>query len=219
VATDKKEYHLRVPAHRQGDPRFSWVRADICSADDVVRVREKLAELVKDGYILCCHASPPCNTFSSVRTTGGEREIQPATNIAEAWHALADEFNMIWVAENPATSLLWDTPFGGAQLRANRLLVDYCANDPGLHKPTLLAANMQPVLDLIALRNARVLCPGRTLCDHADGRCHVSFEGTSLPERHLIPPSLAYFIQKSLWHVGMWVLGCAREQEVESGTK
>ena len=94
-------------------------------------------EGIREGRIIIMTASPPCDQFSQMNTTGN-RDILGAMEIVMQTCRVMSKYSDIWSLENPKTGLLWKQPFSEENFMYYHD-VDYCAYGGVLRKSTRFA--------------------------------------------------------------------------------
>lgn len=151
---------------------------------------KRMEALIAEGYIIVMHASPPCDQFSKMNTTG-QKDIKKAMRIVEKSVEIMKRFSQIYTLENPMTGTLWDQPFSKSNFKIFHD-VDYCAYGAIIRKTTRIVFSKKGFKrSVLPLR-----CPSQDQClscfrDPRTGRRrHTSMTELGYNERICIPPQL-----------------------------
>ena len=183
---------------------WECISVDICPrhwptiCDDIRNVEPHLRalNLWEPGSFDFVWASPPCETYSTARTTGRggdpvtreEDMVKSDVLVAETLRIL-QHLDAPFCVENPAMSRLWRRQVA-QPLSDLRVLVSYCQYGFPYRKNTALAASFPLVLPV---------CPGAGKCAQMVGKRHLEMAqrggraGTAthtLDELHRIPEEL-----------------------------
>lgn len=169
---------------------------DVTVADNQVRVRSEMLDIIRQGRVIAGHWSPDCSQFSVLRTCGDEER-----DVAAGLHLLKCGIECFlmrdtcclaaWTLENPYHTReysLW------SHLDCRVAVIDYCAYAWEARKPTGFAASDEQLQD--ALDNAvAARCPGAQDCPQCwrEGNKHATDVQSMPPKRRkCIPPMLAH---------------------------
>ena len=151
-------------------------------------------DLIKQGYVILMHASPPCNAFSRMNTTGA-RDITGSMVLVEKAVSIMKQYSAVWCLENPATGLLWDQSYSQEHLNIYAD-VDYCAYGGIIKKSTRFAFSSAALKNKF---NPKV-CPGRSTCTACIQNPvtrrfgHANWDNIGYSDRITIPPQLCMSI-------------------------
>lgn len=178
---------ITVDIKHENNPTFA---CDIMDINDDHEFCVMMDDYIKNGMIIIMHASPPCNEFSRMNTTG-IRDLDSALALVKKAVALMNKYSHIWCLENPATGLLWTLPYANDHL-SFRTNVDYCAYGGIMKKATTFAFSSQLLLDGFQGKT----CPGNKECDacfvdrETGNLAHADWEKIDYAQRISIPPLL-----------------------------
>jgi hypothetical protein len=170
---------------------------DIMDVDGDHPFLKKMNDFVKEGRVIVMHASPPCNEFSRMNTTG-VRDIARAIAIVKKCVTIMKSFTNVWTLENPRTGCLWEQPF--AQNTFNHFHdFDYCRYGGIMRKATRIVFSSQTFKDSIV----PLICTSRNSCmscyvDPQTNRLrHTNMTELPYEERIAIPSQLCVVLLSS----------------------
>lgn len=143
-------------------------------------------------------ASPPCQHYSRVKTTG-KRNLEMADQYVAMIQTIAKELNAAMVfVENPATGHLKDRDV--ISFMPHNFVVDYCRYGGELMKPTMIWCSH----DLAEVGFIPKTCPGTLECGstffnrHSNKVVHVGeFETTAYMQRIAVPSQLIVALMRA----------------------
>jgi hypothetical protein len=174
---------------------------DILDANPGSPFIDKMNDLVRQGYFIIMHASPPCNTFSKMNTNGqkDDETIAAAVKLVEKAVSIMRQYSVLWCLENPATGSLWIQDFSIANFALTHD-VDYCVYGGELKKSTRFVFSNTVVHELFTPRT----CPGTASCaggminPETNRFVHLSWDKVSYQNRIALPKQLCINLLQAL---------------------
>lgn len=181
----------------------------------------KMDELVRDGYFIIMHASPPCNAFSRMNTTGSKNDdvISDAMKLVEKAVLLMEKYSVMWCLENPATGSLWTQDFSKEKFVFTHD-VDYCVYGGELKKNTRFVFSSFVAHELFTPRT----CPGAASCaggminPETNRFAHLSWDRVSYHNRIAIPKQLCLNLLQAMVEASKQVIPMLKQELIDRST-